>query len=295
MHPTSPESGVEPFWALYKRHWVFMVTVAGACVVLAIIAALLRPPIYQAEARLAVGQGQMTALNIPGFPSASEEMASNYARWVTHQGVQGQGIPDGVLSLEASPIVESNVLRIEATSLDPETAESAVAKATKQLKDAVNAVREENNPANLVAQYQDGVRGVLEARERVDRRTLAYQEARDGGKTKTAARRFDELVEAQRKLAGLEMVQDGKRDRYRNLQATRSTEAELVDVHAAQIESNDRMAVVQRNAFLALIIGLLLGAGIVRVRETRSNKKARNGSQVDVETQARGQSRVIEG
>lgn len=272
MNPIAAQPGTEPIWLRYLRHWILIAVVIGVFVVAALLVSLLRPPVHVAEARLAVGAGQMTALNIPGFPTASEQMASNYARWVGHQGAQGVGLPEGTLSLTASPIVESNVLRIEATSRDPETAQEAVSQAAEQLEEAVNAVREENDRSALVARIQDSIGPIMLARERSDQSGEDYREAIEQAPDVEVERLFEEYVDAQQELVALELERDGWRDRYRNLTATRSTEAELVTVLPAQVVGNDRMEVTQRNVLLALMAGLVLAGGTVHLLEHRARR-----------------------
>lgn len=271
--PVSPESAretVDAWWLPYRRHWVLIIGICVAFVVAALLGSFFRAPVYRAEARLAVGSGQITALNVPGFPTASEQMASNYARWVGHEGTQGKGVPEGTLSLTASPIVESNVLRIEATSHKPQTARAAATQAKEQLIEAVNAVRTENDPAALIAEVQDNVKPLEQARARSESLKRSYREAAESDATSTDNQSlFDDYIGAEEKLVRLELVQDGLRDRYRNLSATRSTEAELVSVQPAEVVESDRMQVAQRNVLLALVVGLVVGGSLAQLRERR--------------------------
>ncbi len=254
-----------------RAHWRMIAIVTGLCLVVTLtLTWLLRPPVYTAEARLAVGSGQMTALNIPGYPTASEAMASNYARWVNHQGVQGQLVPEGTLSLAASPIVESNVLRIEATSHDPAIAVQAADEAADALREAVNQVADFNDPEALIAEISDAVAPLIVAREAAQRAEQDYNDAQDDGATSAELdEAFQTMVTAQQELIALELEQDGRRDRYRSLTASRSTEADLVEVHAAQDMGSDEMAALQRNGLLAVVLGLLGAGGVAWLIERR--------------------------
>ncbi|MFK5690597.1 hypothetical protein ACI3EY_13115 [Ornithinimicrobium sp. LYQ92] len=259
-----------------------MAIVTAAFVLIAVLASFLRPVVHTAEARLAVGSGQMTALNIPGFPSASEEMASNYARWVSHQGVQGRWAPEGTLSLSASPIVESNVLRIEATSHDEDIAVEAAQQASDNLIETVNEVASGNDPDALLQDIESNVRPLTEARIETQRIQDVYEEGLEDGQPQIEVeRRFEAFVTAEAALTVMELEQDARRDRYRSLVASRSTEAELVDVSPAQIVSDDRFSVIQRNGLLGLLVGLGASTVLVLLRERR---RLRGDTDTAVET-----------
>src|SRR5450756_1848419 len=77
---------------------------AALCAVLAgggAVFGYTRAPNYTAETRLAVGPESFAALSVPGYVSASIELASNYARYVvdTNAGVddleKASGLPLG--------------------------------------------------------------------------------------------------------------------------------------------------------------------------------------------------------
>lgn len=260
---TEPHAAPRPLSHRLRAHWQLIAIATGLCLVLTLaLTWLVRPPIHTAEARLAVGSGQMTALNIPGYPTASEAMASNYARWVNHQGVQGQDVPEGTLSLAASPIVESNVLRIEATSHDPDVAVRAAGEAADALREAVNQVADFNDPEALIAEISDNVAPLIVAREAAQRAQRDYNEIRDDELPQAEVdEAFESMVAAQQELIALELEQDGRRDRYRSLTASRSTEADLVEVLPAQEMGDDQMSVLQRNGLLAVLLGLLASGG----------------------------------
>lgn len=268
---TAIDAAPPPMWSRVRSHWPLIAIVVLISLLLSMILTwLLRPPVYTAEARLAVGSGQMTALNIPGYPTASEAMASNYARWVNHQGVQGELAPEGTIELSASPIVDSNVLRVEATSLDPQVAVAAADEAADLLMQGVNQVADFNNPEALIAEIRDQVAPLLVARQEARDAESAYNDLLDSDASPAqVSTAFDTLVAAQQELVTLELEQDGRRDRFRSLTSSRSTEANLVEVSPAQIVGDDRASTIQRNTFLAALAGLGIAAGIVWLGERR--------------------------
>lgn len=264
----------DPLWVRVRRHWLLITIIVLGCLLLALLASWLRPPVYTAEAKLAVGAGQMTALNIPGFPNASEDMASNFARWVNHQGVQNQLAPEGTLSVEASPIVESNVLRIETTSHEPQVAVGAAEAMAEALKAAVNQVADENDPEALLAQIASTVEPLLAARQTSLRAQGTFEASQEEGVGQAETdRRFQAYVEAESALTEIQLEYDSMRDRYRNLMATRSTEAQLVDTLPATLVGNDRVSTMQRNGLLAVLVGLLLAGGAVYLLERQPPRR----------------------
>lgn len=260
----------QPLWARVRRQWVLITTITLSCLLIALLVSAVRPAVHTAEARLAVGAGQMTALNIPGFPTASEQMASNYARWVNHQGVQDELVPEGTLGVAASPIVESNVIRIEAFAHDPDTAVEAAETMATALKGAVNVVSDENDPEALMAEITRTTEPLLAARQAALRAQGTFEAAQEEGVPQVEAdRRFAAYVEAESNLTEVQLEYDSMRDRYRNLSATRSTEAQLVDTLPATLVGDDRTSVLQRNALLGILAGLMLSGGVVYFLERR--------------------------
>lgn len=260
----------QPLWARLRRQWIVITTITLGCLLIALLVSAVRPAVHTAEARLAVGAGQMTALNIPGFPTASEQMASNYARWVNHQGVQGELVPDGTLGVAASPIVESNVILIEAFAHDPDTAVEAAAAMATALKDAVNQVSDENDPEVLMAQITATMEPLLAARQEALRAQGTFEASQEEGVPQVEEdRRFAAYVEAESALTELQLEYDSMRDRYRNLSASRSTEAQLIDTLPATAIGDDRTSVLQRNALLGILAGVMLSGAAVYFLERR--------------------------
>lgn len=274
-------------WQHYRRYWLVALVVTALMGGLGVVAALVRPPVYTAETRLAVGSAEMNAFNIPGFPSASEEMASNYSRWVTHQGVQGIGTPPGTIELTASPIVESNVLRIEATSLDQATALRAVQESADGLVAAVNEVAAGNDPEPLLESALDLIGPLTEARQANEEAQYDYQNAINNNlPTSVVERLLGEYVATQRALQALDLERDGLEDRYRRLVANSSTEAQLSEISPPAIVSNDRMAVLQRNGLLGAIFGFALAGLVVTVLGRRHQAEPRHGSVESADAEA---------
>lgn len=270
MTTREPEPLSRQLW--HRRRLIAVVT--GLCLLAAVLAGLLRPAVHTAEAKLRVGSGQMTALNIPGYPSAAQDMASDFARYVDMDGVFSEQLPEGAM-VKASPIVESNVIQIEATAPDAKTAVLAAQQTADGLMGMVNQVRTENDPAELMAEIQTNVGPLLEARRAAQEAAGTYESASDEDQPAIEVeRRFDAYIEATKTLNALELEQNARQDRYRSLVASQSTEADLHMIHGGTSTGSDRMAVLQRNAFLGLLGGLVLSCGLAVLLEARGRRSS---------------------
>src|SRR5215211_5809799 len=92
-----------------------------ACLALALVLSTLRSPIYTAEAQLGIGRIDVSTYSIPGFVSASRDLAAAYSRALRTTAVnrplarQLHTSPAEVGSrLSASPIPESPVIVVTA-------------------------------------------------------------------------------------------------------------------------------------------------------------------------------------
>lgn len=262
--------------ATARAHWLRIVGIALVGAVLGALIGFLRAPVYTAEARYAVGSGEMNSSNIPGFPTASIAMAQNYARWVTTQGVSGFETPEGTLEVSASPLPESNVLRVEATSGDPEVAMAAADAAGRALMAAVNDVASGNDPEAILTEIETH-------QPEVDRALLTSDFARQAHITAIAQQAspehvqhtLDLYVQANAAYTVLDAEQDARISRYNRLKVNQSTEASLTEVTEGAFVSGDtRSGTIQRYALVGFGIGGLLGAAALGLRERRGRHSA---------------------
>jgi len=137
------------------------------CVVLAIVGAAAgfglsttHQTQFTAEARLAVGSNSLQAYQVAGFAVASEALAANYARFVSGSPATSQALDDAlqarvkeITSIDASPIPDSNVIRIEAGPPSADVARVAADAVAKSLLDQVNAASQVS-PHDLLAKHE---------------------------------------------------------------------------------------------------------------------------------------------
>lgn len=259
-----------------RRHWRLAVAIIAVCTLLGAALALLRAPVYTAETRLAVGSGEMSNLNIPGFPTASVAMAANYARWIDVSAQENFDLPEGTLTLTASPLPESNVLRLEATSTDSAVAKQAVTKAAENLVAEVNKVDAANDTTELVKQVQQYVPIVLRAQRALDRATAAYQTSVTQNASEAQQQsRMEAMSAATADYRVKNMELGALQDRYRRLVSQSSTEANLNQVGSgAALAGNDRFSFMQRTGLLGFGVGVIAALVATQLLDRRRSGTA---------------------
>lgn len=243
--------------------------------VLAVLVGVVRDPTYTAEARLAVGAGELSTIAIPGFPTASEDLASSYSRWVTTVGVGEMTLPEGTMSMAASPIPESNVIRIEATSKNESTATEAADAAAAQLIEEVQQVKTDNDPQQILADVNDGTAEIIRLTEDVRLANQEYLTSRGGQQDGAVDQRlvdgrFDAYVAAEIELNAAELEFNALQDRYRRIVSDRNTEADLRTIgQGAMVSGDDEASYIQRMALLGVGAGAMLSLAGATLYERR--------------------------
>ncbi len=256
-----------PFHAL-RRHWVSGTLITLLFAAIGVACAFVVPVTYTAEARVAVGSGDLTSGAIAGFPLAASQLASNYARYVNNAGVAGTDVPEGV-ELSASQIPDSNVIRIEATSTDPAAAAAAANTAATSLIDAVNADGDPRAAAVFdefakASEADAKAQTELAAAQQVLDRLLAKDQSTNAAiKSARAA-----VTDAAAKADQTSLTAGALRQKYTNLVANTSTAAKLQLVRTAEATSSNRTSWIERLGLLGLVVGLAVSL-VVAVRRER--------------------------
>jgi len=274
-----------PLTAL-RRHVLLAIVIILLCTSAAVAYAASRPRTYTAEARLAVAGTGLNGDNIGSFPLASQEIAADYARYVNNAEEQSQleeqlGVDEGSISeVKASPIPESNVVRIEASALS----RGAAVKAARQIGDT------------LIAQVNDTtvrdtkVAEALAAFTALSQQTAAAQTAADAAKlaldnangrvNSGFPRAGDDLAALQANaaatssaLAILLVQRDAAGQKYEDLVTDTGMTATLKVVREAAVTGDDRMAGLQRFGLVGIAAGGLLALGLATLLERRRARR----------------------
>lgn len=261
-----------PLTAL-RRHWPAATALALVGALLGAGVAFIVPTTWTAESRVAVGAGDLTSGAIAGFPIAASQLASNYARYVNDRGVAGTDVPEGV-ELSASQIPESNVIRIEASSADPDAARAAANTAATELIDTVNA-GSRTTAEEVYAEFQelageDAAAQTALAAAQHDLDELLAEE--DPSRRAVAAARED-VTEAAAKAADTAMRANAVRQRYTTLVAGTSSAANLLLVREADALESNRASLLARLGLAGLAAGAAAGLVLAVALERRRQRR----------------------
>jgi len=260
--------------ASWRRHWIQGTLYALIGAAIGIGVALVIPPTYTAETRVAVGAGDLTSGAIAGFPIAASGLASNYARYINDRGVASTDVPANV-ELSASQIPESNVVRIEARSVDAEAARVAATTAAQGLVDAVNS-NGADTADDVFSKFTEAT-----ATEAAAQSALAAAQHEldtllgnpNASKARIKAARSD-VTDASAKAAQADLQASALRQRYTNLVAQASTAAKLQLVRTAESTTSNVPSLLQRLGLLGLVVGAAIGLVAVVAQERRRAAKA---------------------
>src|SRR5450755_780431 len=141
------------------RYWPMALALASIGLVAGVGAGATKPPVYTAETRLAIGAQGLSSYAIPGFALAAQELAADYARYVSlAQDASALKLALGtraseIVGLSASPVPNSSVISIEAQSADSALAMKASNAVGAALIAATNVSTSDQSAAALLKQY----------------------------------------------------------------------------------------------------------------------------------------------
>lgn len=255
------------------RHWLLTAVLGLIGLVLGAAVAIAVPQSYTAEARLAVAPERNSAYTIAGFPLAATELAANYARWVQNNTASGQWRPEGVTDVQASPVPDTAVVRVEVEAPDEQAAVNGANSVAQRLERVVGEAQSANDPENAYKAFQDRAAEVADATSEVSAAEAAYGRALAGGSTARTETAKAALDEANAKLSTLKLRQDGDGDLYRRLYADPQGNTTLRVLGEASSMGSDRTSNLQRGAVLGLAVGLILAVPLSMLAERRRRRR----------------------
>ncbi|MFT3970643.1 MAG: hypothetical protein QM695_10285 [Micropruina sp.] len=253
----------------WRRHWIKGVAAALIGTALGVAAGFAMPVTYTAESRVAVGAGDLTSGAVAGFPIAASGLASNYARYINDRGIAQTDVPEDV-KLAASQIPESNVVRIEAVSVDAAAATAAANMAADQLVSIVN-----NNGRQTIdevlSQYTQAARNDAQAQTKLSAAQHDLSQLLNNtNSTKSEIRAArDNVTKATAAAALTSTKATALRQNYVDLTTGTRTAANLMVIRTADSVSSSRMGRVAQLGLLGLIVGAAGGLVIAVQLERR--------------------------
>ncbi len=232
------------------------------------------PVTYTAEARLAVVSATNNAYSIPGYPLAARQLASDYSRWVQNNATGGVWSPAGAVSVSASPIPDSAVIRVEVGARSQEEATRGAEKVSAALVKTVAEAQLEHDPTRAFEDFSRHAPTVALARAETQQAETAYNRAVGARASAAQQRALSTALQASRvKLAELELKQSAAAALYQRLYTDTSGASTLKQiVAAAAVGSPERTALARYGLLggaVGLFLALLIAVAIDRRRDRR--------------------------
>ena len=236
---------------------------------------LVTPPSYTAESRLAVGEQTVSTIQIPGYVKATEELASNFARYVEDTPEIRDGLPDGgrgISDISASPIPDSSVIRVEVVAATESAAVSGVNAVSQELLDQVAASGDDLGAAQQA--FSDAYLAYSTARDAADVaagnvQALLADPRTDPGVLQAATAASDQ---AAAQAALLDLRQQALGSAYRSAFADVADAPTLSTIVAASSATADSASRLQRDLVIGLLAGAVLaGASVYRRRRREAD------------------------
>jgi capsular polysaccharide biosynthesis protein len=266
----APPPTVSVVRAMLWHWWIVAVSVI-VCAGLGAAYGLLRAPEYTAAARMTVGRIDISSPGaLSGYSTATSSLAIGYSRTVTALAVAKRVASENGMSakevrsqVSATPVPESPIFKIEASSSDRKQAISLANDSSRALID-FSAKLSRSNPdsARLYLEYGRAV-----AKSKAAQKHVGSVSAAIGAHPTPSQEAELEAARGASKAAALRATAIGQAytTSVHDQAATR-----LIQVVSPAIEADsDRRSVFTIAVFIGLVIGLLAGAGIAYYRESR--------------------------
>jgi hypothetical protein len=262
------------------------------------------PTTYTAETRLAVGSADISAQAVPGFALASSQLASNYARFVTADVVLAKVPPADaarISAVSASPIPDSNVIRIEASASSEASAVLAAKTSATLLVAQVAAATVNTTPDSVLSDYAkiSAQVATLQQQQGDLQSQLGAVRGNATSGTRTPSARETDLVDQLQalnaKLYLLEIQQSALGGKYQTLVNAPTSQTSLSIVQPAGPSTDDHRSRLERYGLGGLVLGgmlaLVLATGLERRSARRRRRRAR-GERMEAAADSAGQRRL---
>ncbi|HEY5455397.1 MAG TPA: hypothetical protein VIJ96_08000 [Acidothermaceae bacterium] len=282
---TAPED-TRPLRAVV-RYWPMALVLSTLGLALGIGAGAAKAPVYTAETRLAIGAQGLSSYAIPGFALAAQELAADYARYVSlAQDQSALKLALGtraseIVGLSASPVPNSSVVSIEAQSADPQLAMKASDTVGAALIAATNVATSDQTAAGLLKQYTAAAAAAAKANQTLNtaQALVATLSTLPAATPAAIAAAQAAEVNAATNYAALQLQQTTLGNRYQSAATSSTPSSNLNVVQPAVIVLND----TRKNEELDGLVGLAAGGALALLAATvraqfvrrRRNKAAR--------------------
>ncbi|WP_298804316.1 hypothetical protein [uncultured Pseudokineococcus sp.] len=282
---------VSPLTAL-RRHWVVGTALVLVGTGVGAATGVLLPDSYTSESRIAVGSNDLAALSVPGYSFAAQELAASTARYVDNSQALGALEPvlgrdsEAVTDVAASPIPQSNIIRVEVTADNEAVATRGAAVITDYLLEQANRVNSSSDGDALLTEYADLSQQVAEVSAALDDAERASESA--GGILPSTAPVRAQAVDLSAQLDVLERRQMAVGEQYEDAVTSDDLAYQLVTVLEAAPSFDNASSQVQRYGLLGLVVGVLAALLSAVLLERRARRTPRPSTATSGEDPFRG-------
>lgn len=254
-----------------RRHWFLVAAITALFTAAGIAVAVVRAPVYTAQARLVVGRIDVSAPGALGsFTEATQAIASQYSRSIDAEGVTSRVAPKAGLSpgqvagrVSASPIPESPVIRLSATGPNTRDAIRLANLASSALVAYTTALNRSNpDTSRLLGRFTDASRDVVKQRAELSRLRRSYDA--DPTDEKRAEMQATEV-----KLRVAQLQQETLHQAYNTSTQSQASSSLVQSIERATKASNDRSRYLQFLGFVGLVAGLAVGLALATLLSNR--------------------------
>jgi capsular polysaccharide biosynthesis protein len=247
-----------------KRSWQVILACVLVCVGAAVAVSLLRGPDYKAQSQLFVGSFDVRSVAIPGFVTASTQLADAYSRLANSDAVVIPAARQTGLTraqarerLSASNVPGSPVVRITAEGSSSRAAIALARAASDETATQVRALTTSNVEA-----------GQLLTRFRAATTQAAITASR-AGQLRSAHASPQTIIAAQTQADTARLRANTVANLYNAALANSGAAAQVHVISAAVSATSDRGDVLQQLILVGGLAGLVAGAGVAALRERR--------------------------
>jgi uncharacterized protein involved in exopolysaccharide biosynthesis len=254
-----------------RRHWLLVAVITALFTAAGIAVAVVRAPVYAAQARLVVGRIDVSAPGALGsFTEATQAIASQYSRSIDAEGITSRVAPKAGLSrgqvaarVSASPIPQSPVIRLSATGTDAGGAIRLANLATNALVAYTTALNRSNpDTSRLLGRFTDASRDAVQQRAELSRLRRSYD-------ANPSDEKRAEMQATEVKLRVAELQQETLHQAYTTSMQSQASSSLVQTIERASTASNDRLRYLQFLGFVGLVAGLAVGLAVATLLANR--------------------------
>jgi uncharacterized protein involved in exopolysaccharide biosynthesis len=254
-----------------RRHWFLVAVITALFTAAGIAVAVVRQPVYTAQARLVVGRIDVSAPGaLASFTEATQAIASQYSRSIDAEGITRRVAPKAGLSprqvasrVSATPVPESPVIRLSAIGTDARGAIRLANLASSALVTFTTQVNRSNpDTSRLLGRFTDASRDVVEQRAELSRQRRSYD-------SEPTEEKRAEMQATEVKLRVAQLRQETLHEAYNSSTQSQAATSLVQVIERASSATNDRSKYLQFLGFIGLVAGLAVGLAIATLLANR--------------------------